>query len=265
MRAMLIPVMLGVIAASTGSATAASITSETFSAGANGWQGSGFLEGTWSFTGGAARIKFPNSGMFPIPSIGTLSNLASATSGAITGNYAAADINMLGFGFYAGADLPSSVNLSWGGNGNVYIRSFSSENFNFQTQSWHTMSASLASAAIGEWQALQGSLTNFQAALSNVNFVAIRVARSGVANQEFVVDDIVLGRQPAAAGIAKTGVDGVIHWTGLISNRAYRIESSANLLEPAWNVLESFNATDTTYPFEYPATNHAEYFRIVAP
>jgi hypothetical protein len=261
MKRHLLLLLVGIAVLFVERARAATITSETFSVGANGWQGSTYLEGSWTFTGGAARVRFP-SGFVPVFSTGTLSNLTTASSGSFTGNYTAAGINSVGFRFNASAELPSGVSLWMGDDSNTYFRLFDDVT---QTNVWYTLSASLVSPEAGGWEAIAGSLTNFTAVLQNVRFIAIRIARSGVMSQQFVIDDIFLGRQPTATVTMQAGGDHQTLWDGLISNRMYNVEVTTNLILPNWFIFDSFTATNTTHHFTEPAINECLYYRLIIP
>lgn len=261
MRRLLFAAIIGISSAFPQLVCAASITTETFSAGASGWQGTSFLEGTWSFTGGAARLRFPNSGLIPIPSKGTLSNLTTATSGSITGNYAAAGINFIGFRFNASTELPSAVNLLIGGQSNTFFRSYEVT----ESNTWYSFTASLSSLAAGGWQTLEGSVSNFAATMQDVRFIAIQVARSGVTNQQYVIDDIFLGRQPTALAPLVTSGQHLASWDFLQSNVTYRVESTTNLILQEWSEVETIIATGMTYQAAYPSSDVPVFYRIVKP
>jgi len=243
-------------------AGAAVLTNETFTFGANGWQGSLSLgNGSWSYTGGAARITFNDTTPISIPDTGTLSNLAGATSGSFTGDYVNAGINLIRFRFYAPSELPSGVTLLWGGLSNIYFRHFTVS----QTGVWYDLHASLASSGHGEWNALQGSLSNFYTVLQNVQFVAIHVARSGVQKQHFVIDDVSVARQPAASMITHGDHLGATVWGDLITDVHYQVEASTNLIEPTWDIIESFTATSIVHQISHPENMNAIFYRMVMP
>src|SRR5690606_14668141 len=103
-------------------------------------------------------------------------------SGSFTGNYTVVGINQIGFNLNA-SDLPGGITLQFGDGDNTYARFFEIS----ETGTWYSLSASLISAEEGKWVALLGSLTNFNAVLENVKFVAIRIARSGVSPQQYVI------------------------------------------------------------------------------
>lgn len=246
----------------SGVVDAAGLTNEAFTFGANGWQGSLTLgNGSWSYTGGAVRITFNDTTPISIPDTGTLSNLPGATSGSFTGDYLEAGINLIRFRFYAPTELPSGVTLLWGGLSNIYFRQFTIS----QTGVWYNLDASLASPGRGEWNALQGSLTNFNTVLQNVKFVAIRVARSGVQKQQFVIDDVSITRQPVASAVSYGENLGAIVWADLITDVHYQVEATTNLIEPAWDMIESFTATSIVHQISHPETMNAIFYRMVMP
>ncbi len=262
MRVLLLIVFMGITVVVSGRSRAAAITTETFAVGANGWQGSSFLEGSWTFTGGAARVRFPQSGLFPIFSTGTLSNTMTATAGSFTGNFAVAGINVVGFRFNASTELPSGVSLWMGDESNTYVRLFDEVT---QTNVWYTLAASLVSPETGGWDAVAGSLVNFTTVLQDVRFVAVRIARSGVVSQQFVIDDIFLGRQPKATAMMPADGSHQTLWDGLISNTMYNVEVTTNLTLPNWSIIDSFTATNTIHQRAVPEINEWLYYRLTIP
>ena len=116
-----LPLSMGLVfLASVSTGSSAQITTEQFNAGAGGWQGSSSFGGTWTFTGGAARVTCPDTGYIAIPEVGRRSNLPTASGGAFTGNFEAAGIELIGFSFFADTETPNSGRLVLGGPSSIY-------------------------------------------------------------------------------------------------------------------------------------------------
>jgi hypothetical protein len=239
-------------------AQAAQTAIEKFSSGANGWAGTSELfTGTWSFTGGAARISFAAIGI-GFPEIGTLSNTPSATSGSFTGNYDAAGIEVIGFSFYAPSALPASsaVEVEWAGSTSLYRRAFSVA----QTGVWYHFSASLKAEDKSSWTVIAGSMEDFAAARQSVRRVALRVARTLTSAHQFVFDDIFIAGQPGGASLSGGG----IVWDGLLSGVAYQVQSTTNLIAASWTGVESLTATGFFHATVITnAAQSSEAFRIL--
>lgn len=241
------------------SAHAASITTETFSAGANGWVGTVAISGSWSFTGGVARVVFDETG-FPFPDEATLSNQAAATSGSFTGNYTAAGVELIGFRFQAATALPSDVLLSLRGGTSVFQRSFGLAVA--QTGVWYTLAASLANAEQGGWTNHSGSMAEFSAALQDVKAVSVRIIRSGATEQHYLVDELFLDHLPQQAGLSAQGDQLSLQWTALRTETIYSLEGTTNLLTAPWTPLQTFAATNRNQRLQCPGTNAFQFFRL---
>jgi len=223
----------------------AQLTNESFDAGANGWVGSVdplINSGVWDFSGGEARVTFFNTGI-PIFDFGMLSNSSTASSGAFTGNYDTAGINVIGFTFQAPTLLPgggSNVVLRWGGSTSVFQRAFTVS----QTGVWYNFSASLADAAKFEWDPFIGSHEDFSAARKSVSFVTIRFFRSAIAQHDFVVGSIYLGNQPEVGSfITVSQTDSQLLGKALLVGKTYEVES-AQAVTGTWSFAQSFVATN---------------------
>ncbi len=241
MRSALQAGLAGIVLLNLGvsSLSAAQPAVESFSVGANGWEGiSDFGSGTWSFTGGAARVVFDPVPLFP--DIGTLTNAAGATSGSFTGNFDVAGIDVIGFSFFAPNTLPASsvVELEWGGSTSVYRRGFSVT----QTGVWYTFTASLQEEDKNQWTVNKGSLTDFAAARQSVHHVALRVARTLTAAHQFVFDDLFVAGLPGGASVARDSSNRIV-WDGLLAGLDYQVQSTTNLLASPWVTVESLTAT----------------------
>jgi hypothetical protein len=217
-------------------------TNETFTGGSNGWVGttaSAFGSfGIWSFTGGAARVLFPNPG-FPVPENATLSNTPSASSGSFTGNYDAVGIATIGFSFLAPQIVPSGfVVLEWAGSTSVFQRGFTVATAGV----WYHFTASLADVDRHQWTTLLGSSNDFAAARQSVKYVTIRFSRNGLLEHQFIIDDVFLAGQPGGASISRD-FDGMIRWDSLVAGVGYQVQSTTNLIAAPWVAVESLTAT----------------------
>lgn len=244
-------------------ADAAQYTTEQFTAGANGWQGSGDPGyGSWVFTGGAARVNFVDTG-FPFPIVGRLSNAPTASGGSFTGNYDAAGIELIGFRFLSNTDMPASVSLELGGPTSVYQRIY----YPSQTGVWHTFAASLRSVELGGWTNLQGPVTDFDQVRQNVKYVIIRVERAGTTARQYLIDDIFLDRLPVVGPLTpSTGAFFSLQGDYLRTNETYRIEAATNLTS-AWSPVASMVATSRLQQFSIPSDDSPSqtFFRLRGP
>jgi len=222
----------------------AQITNESFGSGANGWiDSTTFGTGNWSFTGGVARVNFINTGI-AFPDGAKLSGTASASSGAFTGNYDQAGINLVGFSFLAPQIVPPTntfVVLEWGGSTSIFQKGFSVT----ATGVWHHFSVSLSDEAKGQWTTIQGSKDNFVAARQSVSFILISVSRNGILEHEYVIDNIFLAGQPSFGALAwSTGSTFHARADDLLSNRTYDVESAPEVTG-TWTMSQSFISTNT--------------------
>lgn len=251
-------VLVGVATASL----AASVTTETFNAGANGWVGTVNLAGAWGFSAGVAGVTFSDTG-FPLPDEAKLSSSPAATSGSFTGNFVAAGIEAIGIRFQAVDALPSDVQFLLSGGTSVYRRSFLSSVV--QTGTWYTLVASLADAQLGGWTNLSGTLHEFHDSLTDVKGVTVRIARSGQAQQTYLIDEIFLDHLPAGAEFVFAEDEVSVRWTGLRPSVMYGIESTTNLISSPWQHLDQFIATAVQQILALPKTNTAQFLRITIP
>jgi hypothetical protein len=243
-------------------ASAAQYTTEQFTAGANGWQGSSTLgTGSWTFTGGAARINFADTGFIAIPDVGTLSNLTTASGGAITGNYDAAGIELIGFRFFSATELPSSVRLELGGT----TTSFQTIFYPSVTGVWQTFAASLQSVELGGWTNLLGPVGSFAQVRQNVRYVAIRVDRAGASARQHGIDDIFLDRLPAAGGLTvSTGGFFSLRADYLRSNTSYQLQAAPEVTG-SWTLAETLLATNSTHFFSVTNAEVRRFWRLLMP
>jgi hypothetical protein len=232
---------------------------EGFSGGANGWVGvTEYGTGTWTFTGGVARVVFAPVPLFP--DIGTLSNAPGATSGSFTGNFDNAGIDVVGFSFLALNALPASsvVELEWGGGTSVYRRSFSIT----QTGLWYNCVASLLEEDKNQWTVSKGSLTDFATARQSVTHVAVRLARTLSVSHQFLIDDLFVAGMPGSASMTRDAT-GRIEWDGLLAGIGYQVQSTTNLIAAPWVAVESLTATGILHTTIITnAAKEGEAFRI---
>jgi len=232
---------------------------EGFGSGANGWEGtSSSFSGSWSFSGGIARVNFQAD--FPFGDIGTLKSSLGATSGSFTGNYDIAGIDAIGFSFLAPYFPPSGevVILQWGGSTSVYRRSFPIT----QTGIWYNCVASMLEEDKSEWFVQKGSLNDFATARQSVTNVAVLVGRSLAVEHEFLIDDIFVAAMPGGASMTSS-TNGLIVWDGLLAGIGYQVQSTTNLLAAPWVPVESLTATGTLHTTQFTnTTRDIESFRI---
>lgn len=220
------------------SASAASIYTETFTTGSNGWQGAA---GSWTFTGGAARVFFSNIA-FPLPQTATLQSTPIASSGAFTGNYEEAGIEMVGFTFIATSVFSSIVfrwTGEWDGNTSVYQRLISG------VQSGGTYRFATQLVNSDGWAFMSGNTDDFETARSSVRYVSVVITRAGVTNRTYYVDDIFLAGLPVATAIGRTETNALITWSPVRSNYTYVAEMADSPMSTSWTAFASFTATDT--------------------
>lgn len=242
--------------------SAASYTTETFSAGAGGWQGSSELgTGSWTYTGGVAKLTFSDTGFVAIPDVGSLSNNGTASGGAFTGNYVAAGIEVMGFRFLSNTDMPSSVRLHLVGPTSEYRRIF----YPSQTGVWVTLAASLASAEAGGWDRIGGPNTDFLNVLQDVRRVSIKVDRAGSTVRQYFMDEIFLGRRPAASAMAM-GTQGLVavQVDSLQSNVTYRVEAAPDVTG-TWSSVYTFDAAPPSTWVELTNTADRQFWRVTLP
>lgn len=257
-----LPLSMGLVFfASVSTGSSAQITTEQFNAGAGGWQGSSSFGGTWTFTGGAARVTFPDTGFVAIPDVGTLSNLPSASGGSFTGNFEAAGIELIGFRFFSATETPSSVRLVLGGPTSVYQTVF----YPSGTGVWQTLAASLQSVQMGGWTNLNGPETDFEQVRQNVKYVAIRVDRAGATARMHGIDDVFLDRLPAAGSLAvSTGGLLSLRADYLRSNTAYQVEAAPEVTG-TWSLAQTLVATNSSQSINVTNTAPQAFFRLRGP
>lgn len=262
MKRILPLVMELVFLASVMPAPSAQITTEQFSAGANGWQGSSaYGTGSWVFTGGAARVNFSDTGFISLPDVATLSNLTTGSGGSFTGNYDTAGVELIGFSFLSNTSMPASVGIVLGGPTTVYQRIY----YPTQTGVWHTFAASLKSVELGGWTNLQGPITDFDQVRQNVKYVNIRVERAGATARQYLIDNIFIDRLPAAGSLAaSTGGLVSLRADYLRTNLSYQIQSSPEVTG-TWSLAQTMVATNRSQSIEVTNSASRLFWRLVMP
>lgn len=269
--------LMRILTASVGwslSVHAAQITNESFTAGSNGWVGLvGGLNPSaeWQFTGQVARLEI-FEGPAEFSTTATLKDSPSASGGAFTGNYDAASVALIGFRILSDnpnidTNLPLSnvdtVLLSWLGGTSRYFRAFSIPQS--ETGLWHNFAVSLDSYELGGWTVASGSKSNFPVARQSVSNLIFSFSRRGALAQTYLVDDIFIDRLPAATAMEAGGSTGLVTWSYLRSNTAYRVERADQSTNLVWSTLETLTATGTTHVSSDPAldTNLFRVYRMV--
>jgi hypothetical protein len=218
-----------------------------------------FGAGAWTYTGGAARVRFAKTDPFALPDVATL----RPASGSFTGNYAAAGIGVIGFRFRAEAQLPSNLYLEWAGGSSVYQKVFTVH----PSGGWQTFMASLASLEEGGWTVIHGTQEGFADALQSVTSVAIKITRTGSTAREYAIDDLFVDAQPqAAGGVSSDGNEFNLAWDALQPGLPYTIQESPSLNGP-WKDADTVTATSRLQQFSIPTSGSASqaFFRLRGP
>jgi len=243
----------------------AQVTIETFGGGANGWGGASTAgTGSWTFTGGVARVRFENTTPFAVPDTGIVSNKPGASSGTFTGDYESAVITLIGFRFQAVEFLPSgNVTLEWGGSTSVYQYGFSTNGM--QTGVWYTCTAPLAVETRDQWAVIEGSRDDFAAARLSVSNISIRITRTGVTQRHYLVDDIFLASQPFIGSMTHL-TNNIFHMRAeyVQTNVTYHLETAPDITG-TWSLAQSFVPTNQPQWLEATNTTAHPVWRLVKP
>lgn len=239
------------------STLSAQIYCETFSSSTAGWTNSGQL--AMAYSNGALMGRFAAQ-FIPVPDTGALRATNTSSGGAFVGDYAGADIWLIGFSFMAADIVPSSCAIRLFGATNSFFRSFKS--FVVQTGVWYRFAFPVTSAADGGW--IGGSEEAFRSMITNVFGVQIELLRNNTNFQRYFVDDVFLDRVPE--GFAGLGLPVPISWTYLQSNRLYYVQACAELTNE-WQIVDSWVATNRTHTWWDPdSTNLAQrFYRLSTP
>lgn len=245
-------------------AQAAQITTEQFSAGANGWTGTvslslGFPAGEWAFNSGAARLTLYDNGGFPSFASGALRLTAAASSGAFTGNYDTAGIEVIGFRILAENWTGTNVLVRWGGSTSEYQRLVAIT----QTGVWQTVAFSLARADLVNWTVFNGSISDFEAARADVKSFKIEITQDSGFEENYQIDDVFVDRLPAALALG-AGSNGLqVNWQHLRTGFSYRVESATSLTPPNWTSVTSLVATASVFQATHETAQPAQSYRMV--
>lgn len=216
-------------------ADAATLGTEPFSAGLNGWTNH-VDAAQWIATNQAARVSF---GAGFLPQNAALEGGPGASAGAFFGDYAAAGVEAVGLSFVAENVLPSVLKLELTAGTNVFFQDLRPR----MTAAGLTnrLLVSLAARDAARWSGAPASL--LPDALTNVLRVALRVTTSGSAAQAYRLDDLFLDLLPAAwIPAASAPPAAAITLTNLRAGFTYRIQSA---IPPAgaWDAAASLTAT----------------------
>ncbi len=232
---------------------------ETFTSGLAGWIHQG--QGSIQVTNESVHVIFAAQGGPPQPQTASLTADTSASGGAFTGDYGDADVDLIGFDFYAENALPSLLKLEWSAGTNTYFRDLKTHIG--VTGAWHTLTVSLAGRAAGAWQGPEEE-TVFAQSLQIVSQVVVRVSRAGVASQRYRIDNVRLGRRPEPASMDLSESTIIVNWSNLQSNLAYQVQA-ANTLTGEWTHIGTHMAgEDVDFVVEpVSSTNTVRFYRLL--
>lgn len=225
---------------------------ETFAGGASGWTSQVDAAGTAiGFGDGAAVITFGAQG-FPSPALGTLVASNTASAGSLTGSYAAAGIQLLGFDVIATGAVPSQVFVEIEGPAGVLRRSFAG--VITRTGLWYQVAAALPAADAGGWnESAPGCAAGV---LTDVRRVSLSVSRSGTAAQASRVDNFYLTGLPRGTSLRPPGgTAGETTWTDLCSNLVYALQA-ADAADGGWTDLVRITATGAEHTIQMPPSTN---------
>ena len=238
----------------------ASVITETFSSGANGWTGITTIAGSWAYTGGTARVTFNAASGPPPNGFAMLFGSNSASAGSFTGDYKTAGIETFGFKVIAMNGLPgggTNIVVRWANGTSVFSRAF----LMIQTGVWHSFSVNISDPSLGGWFAETGTLHDYSSALQNVQYLQFSVFRPGYTTptssaQTFHFDDIFLAPLHAASEVIPVDEGVRITWSSVRTDLVYQVETAADILSP-WQYITNLFPTATTHTAIYSTTNTA--------
>lgn len=239
-------------------ASAAVRTNESFSSGMSSWRGGGSLVVT-SLVSGMLRGQFASQ-TIPTPDSGSFVCTNISSGGSFTGNYAAAQIGLIGFSFMAQQVLPSEFVVRLYGPSGSFFRSLTNRLTSVGV--WHHFLISLQDREQGGWNG--GDEEAFQTALSDVRWLQIYVQRNGEQLQQFFLDDVFLASAPrAAAHNAENETTLQITWNNLLTGVVYRVESTPQDFG-SWTVEAAFTASSASVISSIPVNTNipASSFRL---
>ena len=217
--------------------------------------------GSWSYTGGVAKVRFNAAGgsaPIAIPNTATL----YPVSGSLTGDYVEAGIEVLGLRFRSETGLPSVVWVELTAGTSVYQRILPVS----QVGVWETFMVPLASAEAGGWTAQDGGVEAFRESLRDVKSLVVKVRRSGVAMMEHLVDDLFADLLPQAAGGSSAGGQMTLAWDAMQVGAPYRMERSDRISGP-WQDAGAVTPTSRLHQVQIPAdpSEPQLFFRLRGP
>ena len=241
-------------------ASAAEITSEGFADAQSASEASLSLgAGGWSFAGGAAQVTFADTTPYAIPDVATL----RPSSGAFTGNYAVAGLEVIGFRFRSPDEAPSTLYMELSAGTSIYQRVLPVA----PSTDWQTYMVSLVGIDEGGWTAKKGTREDFAKSLEDVRSIAIKIRRNGAAARVYAIDDLFVDGLPqAAGGIPASGGAMSMAWNYLQPGSPYTMQESPSLNGP-WTDTETVTATGRLQQFSLPANASAPqlFYRLRGP
>lgn len=230
---------------------------EGFDTALNGWTNAGAP--VWRATNGYAQVNLPAS---PLPQSVALLTTGALAGAAFTGDYATADLGVIGFRFQALQVPPSGLTLTWLRGTNGFFRNL--QHLAPATGVWYTIYCSLADRDTGGWSGDAAEL--FDYVRSSVDTVSLSVlAPATAAGATFRIDDLRVDHLHRATGLHRNGEgDIVVQWERLQTNLVYRLEQAASPQE-AWSAPADVPATNSFLSVACTAATVQAVWRLVLP
>lgn len=219
---------------------------ETFTAGASGWN----KEGAVSFVGAEALVSFAQQGGPGGPESATIW-CSEGSGGMFQGDYPALGAEVLGFDFKSDAQAPSALNIFLRGANRTYQRAL--RPLVEAPGGWITLAVRVDGKASGSWVG-PGDESDFAETLADVEEISIRAERASAISATYRVDNVYLYSAPSAALRGGGENEGVpqVEWSPLRSNRLYAVMISTDLVSGAWTVDHTFRADEQAPAFDLP-------------
>lgn len=254
------------LAAACSSAMAASIYTESFNVAPEGWQDrdAGKMAVSWQSSGGhpggCLRGSFSKQA-YPLPQNDGFTATGTLASAAFTGDYRAAGIWLVGFDFMAADAIPAVAEVRlYSGN------SYASRFFHTAVTStgvWHSFRFPLYAAQADGWIVPSPGLTQVMSNISRVEFV---INRANDAAQAVYVDNIFVDALPESDGLSIAPGQGPrMVWQNVRAGDVYRIEATAELAPPQWQVIMVATAQTAVIEMDFDQNEQHQFFRLVAP
>lgn len=236
--------ILAVLLASSPTAHPASLYTETFSTDLSGWITE--TEPSWQWTDSHVAISFPEPFFGPLAS-GTFAALTDASGGAFVGDYRAADIALIGFDFRPDNALPNDAFIELRSEGGSVFAIFTNQIS--QVGAWRRIVVPVYASADSHWSSI--GPTTLEDVITNVTAFTINIQQSSAfIEQTFRVDNIFLARLHTGGPLAFSAPHELhLQWDDLLSNRAYRVEMTSDLLSGQWTPVGTFTASLHTASF----------------